>query len=85
VVWITKPAADEIREDCIRIVFTAGYPAYESATLTLPGAYNIPQGIRLAMLWIIGAAYAQREEGKAVIDSTVERLLNKYKAWRVGA
>lgn len=74
IVFSTLPSFDATRDDAIKVAFTCGYGA----------AAAVPQGIKTAMYWMIAAMYQNREEADAPMNSSVERQLNLYRAWRVG-
>ncbi len=74
--FINIPSYDETRFDALQVTFTAGHGTVTS---------QVPYGIKTAMLWLIDAWYRNREEINAPVNSSVERLLDVYRVFDVGA
>ncbi len=72
--YTTLPTFGWTREDAIIVTFT-GYGV----------AAAVPQGVTTAMYWLIATFYKNREEMDSPINSSIERLLDSYTAWKVGA
>ncbi len=74
IVFLEPPNIDMERDDAIRVAFTCGYGA----------ASAVPLGIKTAMYWMINSMYMNREDADSPVTSSVERLLDIYRAYRVG-